>query len=102
MGGVEDHVHLLATLSRSGTVADAIKEMKRSSTRWLKAKPMGLEDFAWQHGYGAFSVGFSQIEDVKNYIRRQETHHRKVPFCEEFIKLLKKYDIAYDERFMWD
>jgi putative transposase len=65
IGGVEDHVHILSTLSRTGTAADLIKEIKRSSSLWLKTKSPDLHDFAWQNGYGIFSIGFSQVETVR-------------------------------------
>ena len=68
IGGVEDHVHLLSTLSRTGTAADMVKEVKRSSSLWLKNKNPDLHEFAWQNGYGMFSIGFSQMETVRKYI----------------------------------
>jgi REP element-mobilizing transposase RayT len=80
VGGVDDHVHLLSTLSRTCEVADLVKELKRGSSLWVKTKGPDLRDFAWQNGYGIFSIGFSQIEGVRNYIAGQEEHHRKVPF----------------------
>jgi len=79
-----------------------VKEVKRSSSLWLKAKSPGLRQFAWQNGYGIFSIGFSQIETVRKYIAGQEAHHRKVSFQEEFRKFLNRYRIQYDERYVWD
>ena len=102
IGGVEDHVHLLFTHSRTATVADVVKELKRSSSAWLKAKAADLADFAWQAGYGVFSIGQSQVNDVRAYIAGQEEHHRKVLFQDEFRRLLERYDIAFDERYVWD
>ena len=102
VGGVEDHVHLLFAHSRTATVADVVKELKRGSTVWLKTKAHALEDFAWQNGYGVFSVGQSQVEDVRAYIAGQEEHHRKISFQEEFRRLLQRYEIAFDERYVWD
>ena len=102
IGGVEDHVHLLFALSRTCTLADAVKELKRSSTVWLKTKSPMLSDFAWQNGYGVFSIGQSQVEDVRAYIAGQEEHHRKISFQEEFRRLLQRYEIAFDERYVWD
>ena len=88
VGGVEDHVHLLCALSRTCEPAELVKEVKRSSSIWLKTKSPDLHDFAWQSGYGMFSIGFSQIESVRNYIATQEEHHRKVSFQDEFRQLL--------------
>lgn len=102
VGGVEDHVHLLCALSRTCQAAEMIKEVKRGSSLWLKTKSADLDDFAWQSGYGVFSIGFSQIEMVRNYIAAQEEHHRKVSFQDEFRELLRRYEIGFDERYVWD
>jgi len=102
IGGVEDHVHLLFAHSRTATVADVVKELKRGSTLWMKSKSPELTEFAWQGGYGVFSIGQSQVEDVRAYIAGQEEHHHKVSFQEEFRRLLQRYEIAFDERYVWD
>ena len=102
VGGIEDHVHLLSALSRTCEAAETVKEVKRGSSLWLKTKSPDLHDFAWQNGYGIFSIGFSQIESVRSYIARQEEHHRKVSFQDEFRLLLKRYEIEFDERYVWD
>ncbi len=102
IGGVEDHVHVLFAHSRTAMVADVVKELKRGSTVWLKPKSPALAEFAWQNGYGVFSIGQSQLEDVRAYIAVQEEHHRKIPFQEEFRRLLQRYEIAFDERYVWD
>ena len=102
VGGIEDHVHLLSALSRTCEVATMIKEVKRGSSLWLKTKDTDAQDFAWQNGYGVFSIGFSQIGSVRDYIARQVEHHRKVSFQDEFRLLLKRYEIEFDERFVWD
>jgi REP element-mobilizing transposase RayT len=101
-GGVEDHVHLLCALSRTCNVADVIKEVKRSSSSWIKTKAGGLEHFAWQSGYGVFSIGFSQIEPARSYIAGQEEHHQRISFQDEFRQLLKRYEMQFDERYVWD
>ena len=101
-GGVEDHVHLLLAFSRTETVADVVKELKRASNVWLKAKAPQLADFAWQSGYGVFSIGQSQVEALRSYITGQEGHHRKVSFQDEFRELLRRYEIEFDERYVWD
>ena len=102
VGGVEDHVHLLCALSRTCDAAAMVKEVKRSSSVWLKTKSPDLADFAWQNGYGIFSIGFSQIESVRDYIAGQEEHHRKISFQDEFRQLLRRYEIEFDERYVWD
>jgi REP element-mobilizing transposase RayT len=102
IGGVEDHVHLLSTLSRTSTVAEMVKEVKRGSSLWLKTKNPELRDFAWQNGYGIFSIGFSQVAALRKYIAGQEEHHRKVSFQDEFREFLKRYDVEFDERYVWD
>jgi hypothetical protein len=101
-GGVEDHVHSLLALARTVTIADVVKEMKRGSSIWLKTQPNDLQDFAWQHGYGAFSVGFSQIDAVQKYIEEQQEHHKTVSFQDEFRAFLRKYQVEFDERYVWD
>ncbi len=102
VGGVEDHVHLLCALARTCDAAEMVKEVKRGSSLWIKERDLSLADFAWQGGYGIFSIGFSQLEYVKRYIAGQEKHHRKRTFQDEFRLLLKRYEIAYDERYVWD
>ncbi len=102
VGGVEDHVHILTSLSRTAAPAETIKEIKRSSTLWLKERDKTYGDFAWQQGYGMFSIGFSQIDSVKNYVLRQEAHHQKTRYQDEFLALLKRYQIQFEERFLWD
>jgi len=102
VGGVEDHVHLLCALSRTCEAAELMKEVKRGSSLWVKAKSHDLQEFAWQNGYGVFSIGFSQMESVRGYIAGQEEHHRKVSFQDEFRQLLRRYKIEFDERYVWD
>jgi REP element-mobilizing transposase RayT len=102
IGGVEEHVHLLFAHSRTATVADVVKELKLGSAVWLKTKSPTLSEFAWQNGYGVFSIGQSQVEDVRAYIAGQQGHHRKISFEEEFRRLLQRYEIAFDERYVWD
>jgi putative transposase len=102
VGGVEGHVHLLFALSRTRTPADTLRDLKRSSSAWVKSRDLSLRDFAWQNGYGLFSVGFSQVEQVRRYILGQPEHHRKVSFQDELRSLLKRYRMDYDERYVWD
>ena len=100
VGGVEDHVHILAGLSRTTSLAELIKNLKTSSTKIVKNK--GHSHFSWQSGYGAFSVSHSAKESVITYIASQEIHHRKMTFQEEFRTFLRKHGIAFDERYVWD
>lgn len=102
VGGVTDHVHLAVRLSRTITVAQLIEELKTSSSKWLKAQSPALASFAWQRGYGAFSVGPSDLDILLHYIDTQEEHHRTRTFQDEYRGFFKKYGIAYDERYVWD
>ncbi|MCC6686905.1 MAG: transposase [Fimbriimonadaceae bacterium] len=99
VGGVADHVHILLELARTEPLADIVKEVKRSSSIHMKqANP----EFAWQSGYGAFSVGRSEVEQVREYIRRQPEHHAIVSFQDEFRALLQEFGMEWDERYVWD
>ena len=102
VGGVSDHVHLLFSLTRVETVADVIKELKRSSSTWVKTKSPAMRKFAWQSGYGVFSIGFSQVKSVQAYIAGQERRHRKISFQDEMREFLRRYEIDFDERYVWD
>lgn len=102
VGGVEDHVHILSTLARTCQASEMVKEVKRGSSLWLKTKDPGPGDFAWQNGYGIFSIGLSQVAAVRTYIAAQEEHHRKATFQDEFREFLRRYEIEFDERYVWD
>lgn len=102
VGGVEDHVHALFALSRNYSIADVVKEIKRTSSRWIKEISPRLAKFHWQNGYGAFSVSQSNLDEVIRYIESQEQHHQRVTFQEEYRAFLKAYGIEYDERYLWD
>ena len=102
VGGVEDHVHLLFGLSRTRTIAEVVEKVKTSSSKWLKARDPSFSEFHWQAGYGAFSVSQSDAEKVVDYIRNQEVHHRKLTFQDEYRKLLERYHVSFDERYVWD
>jgi putative transposase len=102
VGGIEDHVHLLARQARTITLAGWVRELKRASSLWVKELPETPNGFQWQVGYGAFSVSQSQSAVVQRYIARQEVHHRRVTFQDEFRKMLERHQIAYDERYLWD
>jgi REP-associated tyrosine transposase len=98
VGGTEDHVHIVASLARTVTVSDLVRTIKANSSRCLKQKSSVDAAFAWQSGYGAFSIGQSQLDSLTQYIARQAEHHQRVTFKEEFLLLLDRYKIDYDER----
>lgn len=102
VGGVADHVHLAVRLSWTITMAQLIEELKTSSSKWLKTQSPALAAFAWQRGYGAFSVGPSDLNALLHYIDNQEEHHRTRTFQDEYRAFLKKYGIEYDGRYVWD
>ncbi len=101
VGGAGDHVHLFFGMSRTRSTAQAVETLKTSSSKWIKTKG-SFADFHWQAGYGAFSVSQSDAESVVAYIRDQETHHQKLTFQEEYRRFLACYQVAYDERYVWD
>jgi putative transposase len=101
-GGTSDHVHLLISMGREASVAELVRLMKSNSSTWVHEKFPSLGSFGWQAGYAAFSVSYSQLEQVKAYIRNQADHHRKVSFQDELRALLRKHNIEWDERYIWD
>jgi putative transposase len=101
-GGVEDHCHLLCSLSRTISISTLMEELKTRSSKWIKTKGVTFSGFHWQNGYGAFSIGQSQVNSLKAYFAVQKTHHKKVSFQDEFRVFLRKYEITFDERYMWD
>jgi REP element-mobilizing transposase RayT len=102
VGGVADHVHLLCRFGRTISVADLVQELKRESSKWVKTKSPTLRDFHWHNGYGAFSLSPTHVEPVRSYIATQDEHHKAVSFQDEFRRLLKKYGLEWDERYVWD
>ncbi len=98
IGGTADHVHLQATFPPTVAVSEMMRRIKGNSSHWAP----GRKSFAWQSGYGAFSVSRSAERSVRSYIERQEEHHRKLSFKEEYAGLLRKHGIAFDERYIWD
>ena len=100
INGVEDHVHLLVGLGATHRLADVLKEIKASSSKWVHQE-LKQSVFAWQEGYGAFTVSASQLEVVKNYIANQEEHHRRKSFQEEYLEFLEQYGVEYDEKYLW-
>ena len=102
IGGVEDHVHVLFSLSRKFPIMDVVQEAKTETTKWLKRQSTNLQNMQWQGGYGAFSVSESKVADVKHYIVNQAEHHHRMTFQEEFRLLCQRHSIALDERYAWD
>lgn len=97
-----DHAHVLFILSRTVALSEAIGHLKKGATNWLHEQSLDLKGFYWQNGYGAFSVSQSAVENVREYIRNQREHHKKVTFQDELRAFLKRYEIEFDERYVWD
>jgi REP element-mobilizing transposase RayT len=102
INGTTDHIHALFALSRTITIADLVEEVKTGSSKWIKTKGREFRNFHWQKGYGAFSIGQSDVEQVKRYISNQKQHHLRVTFQDEYREFLKRYAIEFDERYVWD
>lgn len=100
IGGIADHVHLLAGLRATHSLATFVQDVKQTSSKWIH-ETVGAKDFAWQQGYGAFTVSVSNCDAVKEYIAKQPEHHRKRTFQEEYLAFLKKHGVEYDERYLW-
>ncbi len=102
IGGVADHIHILARLSASVTVSDVVRDVKAGSSKWIyDLKTQSTWD-GWQKGYGAFTVGYPQTESVQRYIQNQSEHHRQKTFQEEFVEFLKRHAIEYDPRYLFE
>jgi REP element-mobilizing transposase RayT len=102
IGGVEDHVHTLFVLSKNHPLMKVVEEVKRGSSKWMKAEGPRHAGFFWQTGYAAFSVSQSNVEDVKRYIANQEEHHRRTSFQDELRAFFRRHEIVFDERYVWD
>jgi putative transposase len=102
VGGTDNHVHIACSLPRTLTISKLMEEIKKSSSIWIKDKDENCRNFSWQAGYGAFSLGQSQLPRLLQYIDNQHEHHRKQSFEEELIELLQRYQVDYDERYLWD
>ncbi len=101
IGGTADHVHILASLPTTMSVSKGIQLAKGASSKWINDTFVHLRGFRWQEGYAAFSVGVSQIPKIIGYIGNQGEHHRRKSFKEEFLAILDKHRIDYDERYLW-
>ena len=102
VGGVADHVHIAARLARTISQFDLLEKIKKTSSAWIKAQGPEYSSFFWQGGYGVFSIGYSQLDDLVHYIDNQEAHHKTKSFQEEYRELLRKYNVSFDERYLWD
>jgi REP element-mobilizing transposase RayT len=102
VGGMPDHVHILFQLGRTITIADAVGKIKSTSSLWLNQTHGSLTPFHWQSGYGAFSVSQSNVEAVRTYIQNQAQHHAKQSFQDELRDWLRRYEIEWDDRYVWD
>jgi REP element-mobilizing transposase RayT len=100
--GVSDHIHILFGLNPSKSVSDTVHDIKRSSSLFINTNKLVPGRFSWQEGYGGFTYSRSQIENVYKYIDRQEEHHKKKSFQEEYISILDKYEIDYDPKFLFE
>ena len=101
MNGVSDHVHVLVGLRPSVRICDLVRDIKNNSSRFINEKKFLPGKFEWQDGYGAFSYSRSQIDNVYKYIENQEAHHRKRTFKEEYLDLLKKFEVEYNEKYLF-
>jgi len=102
VGGYVDHVHIVCRLSKSLTIEKFVREAKVESSKWMKTKGPKYSAFRWQAGYGCFSVSPSHLEALTNYVRNQEEHHQRESFQGELLRILRKYKVEYDERYLWD
>ena len=102
INGVEDHLHALVRLSRKFPVMKVVQESKVETSKWLKRQPTLPSDFAWQAGYGAFSVSASLMEKTKEYIQNQQEHHKRISFQDEFREICRRHGLELDERYAWD
>jgi putative transposase len=101
VGGTKDHVHILCLLSRNHRASEIVKKAKASSSGWVKSQQERCLRFSWQSGYGAFSIHQLQIDSLGEYIKGQEEHHHRRSFQEEYLEILRQYQIPYDKRYLW-
>ena len=102
INSVADHVHVLFCLNKNAPLAQVIMQAKKGASRWMKTQGPNNADFGWQNGYGAFSVSQSSVADVRRYIANQAEHHRTVTFQDELRAFLKRHEIEYDEKYVWE
>ena len=102
VGGHIDHIHILCTLSKKITQMNLLEMIKKRSSKWIKTIDPKYSNFYWQGGYGIFSINYTEVDVVINYIRNQREHHKNISFKKELIAFLKKYNIDYDDRYLWE
>jgi putative transposase len=102
INSVEDHVHILFDLARTVSVSEAVEQVKKASSKSIKTQGPEFAAFAWQAGYGAFAVSQSNVATVREYIANQQEHHSKRSFQDEYLALLERHGISFDERYVWD
>ena len=102
IGGMPDHIHILISLRPNYLVSELVNSVKTNSSKWINSKGFIKGKFNWQEGYGAFSYGQSQLDHVIQYINNQELHHQRKSFKEEYIELLEKFNIKFDEKYLFD
>lgn len=102
IGGMPDHIHILASIKPNIAISDLVRDIKSNSSKWINEKGFVLGKFQWQEGFGAFSHAQSQLDTVIGYINKQEEHHKKKSFKNEYLELLQKFDVGYDEKYLFD
>lgn len=102
IGGVDDHVHALFSLSKNHPLIKIVEEVKEGSSKWMKSDGTRNRDFYWQAGYAAFSVSQSNVDEVRRYIENQAEHHRSMTFQDQLRLLFQRHGIEFDERYVWE
>ena len=102
IGGIEDHVHLLLNIPPTKSVSNFIRDLKSSASKWVNDSKLTKQEFRWQKGYGAFTVSHSQVEHVQRYIQNQEEHHRKLTFKEEYVAILNRHNIQFEDHYLFE
>jgi putative transposase len=100
IGGTDDHIHILIGLRATHRLADVVKDIKVASSKWVHTE-IGARSFAWQNGYGAFTVGTPQLVRVRNYVLNQEKHHGTISARDEYVELLRMAGVEYDDKYLW-
>jgi len=102
INGMPDHIHILIGFNPNDRISDLVGAIKKNSSAFINKKSLFMGKFHWQDGYGAFSYGKSQLDKIYNYIKNQESHHKERTFREEYIELLKRFEIEYDQKYLFD
>ncbi len=101
IGGIADHIHILVSIKPNIAISDLVRDIKANSSKWINEKGYLVSKFQWQEGFGVFSYAQSQLDNVIAYINNQEKHHQKKTFKDEYLELLQKYNIEYDEKYLF-